>query len=311
MKKLLLLAFNFLIVFAVSAGGEGWETKFNLAQEKAVAENKSLLVDFTGSDWCGWCIRLKKEVFDHKEFSDFAKEKFVLVEIDYPKSKEQSAEIKAQNEELKNKYKIQGYPTILLMDAQGRPFAKTGYQAGGPSAYNMHLTTLLKQGDTIAKAFADAKKESGVNQAKKLNAALSLIPDELKAHYKAEIEMMFAADPKDSLGFKKSMELNSSLKVLQGKVAQIARKGDVAQAEKLVEDFIVSKKLSGENKQKALMAKLNCYDPRQEGVLAIADKLMDQVIAIDAKSQTATLAKSVKGQIAQMKAQSKKGKAQQ
>jgi thiol-disulfide isomerase/thioredoxin len=305
MKKLLSLALCIISTLQLFAGGDGWETNFETAKEKAQKENKALLVDFTGSDWCGWCIRLKEEVFDHKEFSDYANKHFVLVELDYPQKKIQSDEIKAQNAKLKNTYQIQGYPTILLMDAQGRPFAKTGYQAGGPSAYNTHLTALLAQGTKIKNAFAEAQKDTGVNKAKKLANALNLIPQELSSHYKAEMEMIFAADPQDSTGFKKAYELKSSLKALQGQVVQVARQGDITKAEKIADEFITKHQLSGENKQKALLTKLNCYDPRKPGVLEKADKLMDQIIAIDATSQSGAMAKNVKTQIAQMIAKKK------
>ncbi|MDD7984205.1 thioredoxin family protein [Lentisphaera marina] len=305
MKKFLSLALCLFLSLNLFAGGDGWETNFEAAKQKASKENKALLVDFTGTDWCGWCIRLKEEVFDHKEFSDFANQHFILVEIDYPQKKVQSDEIKAQNEKLKNTYQIQGYPTILVMDAEGRPFAKTGYQAGGPATYNKHLTQLLGQGQKIKQAFAEAKKTSGIAQAKKLAIALESIPQELNSHYKAEMEMIFAADPEDTTGFKKAYELKSSLKALAGQVVQIARQGDISKAEKMVDDFISKHQLSGENKQKALLAKLKCYDPRKEGVLQIADKLMDEVIAIDANSQSASMAKNIKKQITQMIAQKK------
>ena len=305
MKKFLALTFCLISTLQLFAGGDGWETNFEKAKQKATQENKALLVDFTGSDWCGWCIKLKEEVFDHKEFSDFANKHFVLVELDYPQNKVQSDEIKAQNNKLKNTYQIQGYPTILIMDAKGRPFAKTGYQAGGPPAYNKHLQALLTQGDKINSAIAAAQKESGVNKAKKLAAALNLIPQELSPHYKAEMEMIFAADPEDTTGFKKAYELKSSLKKLQAEIVQIARKGNLAKAEKTADDFIIKHQLTGENKQKALLTKLNCYDPRKPGILEKAAQLMEQIIAIDPASPTGAFAKNIQGQIAQMKAQQK------
>ena len=77
-----------------------WELNFEQAQARAKAENKPMLLDFTGSDWCGWCIRLDKEVFSQTEFKAYAAESLVLVELDFPRGKAQSAEIKAQNKAL-------------------------------------------------------------------------------------------------------------------------------------------------------------------------------------------------------------------
>ena len=123
---------------------DAWLTDLDAAKKQAAAEKKDILVDFTGSDWCGWCIRLKKEVFDQPEFAAASK-KFVLVEIDFPRSKKQSPEVKATNEALSKKYAISGFPTILLLDAQGEVYAQTGYQEGGAPKYLEHLATLAKQ----------------------------------------------------------------------------------------------------------------------------------------------------------------------
>ena len=84
-------------------------------KKQAAESNKDLLIDFTGSDWCGWCIKLHKEVFSQDAFKEGVKDKFVLVEIDFPKDKSKlSEETQKQNEELGEKYAVQGYPTILL-----------------------------------------------------------------------------------------------------------------------------------------------------------------------------------------------------
>ncbi len=120
-----------------------WMTDFEAAQAKAKAENKPLLVDFTGSDWCGWCIRLDKEVFSQQAFKAYAVENFVLVEIDFPRGKEQSDELKAQNQALAQKYSIRGFPTILVLDAEGEVIERTGYRPGGAEKYVEHLQEIL------------------------------------------------------------------------------------------------------------------------------------------------------------------------
>ena len=120
-----------------------WMTDFEAAKAKAKAEGKPMLVDFTGSDWCGWCIRLDKEVFSKPAFKDYAAENLILVEIDFPRRKEQSAELKAQNEALAEKYGIRGFPTILIMDAEGEVIERTGYRRGGPGKYVDHLKGIL------------------------------------------------------------------------------------------------------------------------------------------------------------------------
>ena len=110
---------------ALSAPQEGlWQTDFEAAKSKAKAEKKLLLVDFTGSDWCGWCIKLKGEVFDKESFKTAAPKQFVLVELDFPQQKKLSDELKKQNAELQKRYKVLGFPTILVLDAEGQVVAR-------------------------------------------------------------------------------------------------------------------------------------------------------------------------------------------
>lgn len=150
-----------LSVVSLSAA-EGWLTDLDEGIKVAKAEKKAILVDFTGSDWCGWCIRLKKEVFDQKEFAAVSKD-FVLVELDYPQRKKQSPEEKAKNKVWAEKFAIEGYPTIMLLNANGEPFAQTGYQAGGPVKYLAHLAELLKANNAEGvKAFAQGKKDEAL-----------------------------------------------------------------------------------------------------------------------------------------------------
>lgn len=138
----------FLGTFISHAGPSGdadgaWMSDFDAAKAKSKAENKPMLVDFTGSDWCGWCIKLDKEVFSKAAFKDYASENLILVEIDFPRRKEQSAELKAQNEALAEQYGIRGFPTILLMDSDGKVIERTGYRRGGPEKYVEHLKGIL------------------------------------------------------------------------------------------------------------------------------------------------------------------------
>ena len=124
--------------------GKVWMTDFAAAQKLSAKTKKPMLVDFTGSDWCPWCVRLDKEVFAQKAFQDFAAANLILVKIDFPRKTGQSAAEKQQNRALAVKYKVNGFPTVLLMDGAGKVIGKTGYRPGGPEAYVTHLNGLLK-----------------------------------------------------------------------------------------------------------------------------------------------------------------------
>ncbi len=134
MKKLIL---TLLLLASVTARAElTWLTDLDEAKKVATKENKKLLVDFTGSDWCGYCIKLHKEVFDTPEFEKFAKD-YVLVELDFPKRKEQPAAEKAKNQAAQKKYGVNGFPTVIIMNTSGKVLNRAeGYSPdSGPSAY--------------------------------------------------------------------------------------------------------------------------------------------------------------------------------
>ncbi len=118
---------------ALAGGGDHWMADYDAAVEVAKKEGKNLLVDFTGSDWCGWCIRLNKEVFQHESWETAATKEYVLVALDFPQAEELQAKVPnpKRNRELAEMLGVQGYPTILLMTPSGDVFGRTGYQRGG------------------------------------------------------------------------------------------------------------------------------------------------------------------------------------
>ncbi len=128
------------------ASKPGWVTDQPQALEKAKSEKKLVLMDFTGSDWCGWCMKLDKEVFSTPEFQKYAQDHLVLVELDFPRKKVLPPSLKSQNDALGQKYSIEGYPTIIVLDAQGNKVKELGYQPGGPKAFIAELDKLKASG---------------------------------------------------------------------------------------------------------------------------------------------------------------------
>lgn len=138
-----------LLVLALSAtialGASGsWMEDYEKALAKAKTENKLVLMDFTGSDWCGWCMKLDDEVFSKPAFKKYAKENLVLMEVDFPKGKHQTRKLKEQNGELSKKFGIRGYPTIIVLDSKGEKVGQLGYMEGGPDAFIAELEKLKK-----------------------------------------------------------------------------------------------------------------------------------------------------------------------
>jgi len=143
LKKILVVVFLFASI-GVSAQAdyvitdpvstEGWSNNANEVFKKSKTENAPIMMNFTGSDWCIWCKRIKAEIFDTPEFKAWVKEKNLqLLELDFPRNKKQSDELKSQNNSLKNEVGIQGFPTLIII-SNGK-MIRTGYVKGGAKAW--------------------------------------------------------------------------------------------------------------------------------------------------------------------------------
>ena len=138
----------FFLLAALCIARAEWQTDYARALQTAKAQNKRVLLDFTGSDWCGPCIELNKRVFSSKEFRAYADKNLVFVEVDYPRGKKQSAGLVKQNEKLAKQYGIEekGYPTLVLLDSSGRRIREfTGY--GGETSTEFIARLEGKGGD--------------------------------------------------------------------------------------------------------------------------------------------------------------------
>ena len=145
MKALALLFTLAFITSPLLAAEDAWITDVPKAMEQAKSQKKLVLLDFTGSDWCPPCKALHKNVLTSEEFSKFAKDNLVLVDLDFPKAKPQSDELKAANKELSKKYGIKGFPTIIVLDADGKElFRKVGYGGTPAAEYVADLAKLKK-----------------------------------------------------------------------------------------------------------------------------------------------------------------------
>jgi thioredoxin-related protein len=148
MKKWIVSLFALCVVAQLQAGDLKWETDLPKALEKAKPDNRLVMVDFTGSDWCGWCIKLNKEVFSTPEFAKYAEKSLVPVEVDFPRKKVLPDSLKQANEQLKQKYKIRGYPTIVVLNSSGKEVGRLQYMPGGPSKFIAELEKLRSNGSS-------------------------------------------------------------------------------------------------------------------------------------------------------------------
>jgi len=146
MKKIAILIFTCCALLPAVAADQGWLTSVPQALAQAKKENKMVLLDFTGSDWCGWCIKFKKEALDTQPFATYASKNLVCVELDFPQKKPMSAALKQANKALAAEYKVSGYPTFVVLSKDGKELGRQdGYEAGGSKAFIAKLENFKKK----------------------------------------------------------------------------------------------------------------------------------------------------------------------
>jgi thioredoxin-related protein len=129
----------------VARAESDWLNDYKKAQEEAKTGHKILLLNFTGSDWCGWCIKFDRDVLSRPQFKEYAHNNLVLVELDFPRAKAQSPELRKQNRELAEQYEVIGFPKIIVLNSDGQKLWEyDGYFPGGPDAFIEQLEKLRK-----------------------------------------------------------------------------------------------------------------------------------------------------------------------
>ena len=244
LRPLIATALAMLCLTAAPAyvGGEGWTHDYEAAKTQAAEQGKDMLLDFTGSDWCGWCIKLVDEVFSKEDFKAYAGENLVLVELDFPRDKSKVSEAtRAQNDMLKEQFGIRGYPSIYLTDSTGKPYAKTGYRRGGPKPYVEHLAELKQVRIERDKHMAAAKEAKGLDKAKHLYAAMQAVGDDLATqHYKSVVEEIKTLDADNKAGLKKHYDDIAVIKAGRAAIQKIMRsarndpKGSITKLDEMI-----------------------------------------------------------------------------
>lgn len=150
MLRYLTCALLGLVLLTANGRAEGakWFADYDKAVAQAKAEGKDLLVDFTGSDWCSFCIKLHKEVFDQAQWSEAVSKDYVLVALDFPRGNAAKGRVPnpERNAQLKQLHQVTGFPTVLLMSAEGDLFGRLGYKVGGPKNYLRLMRQIRRQG---------------------------------------------------------------------------------------------------------------------------------------------------------------------
>ena len=145
MKKLTLFCTLAGLTLTSALAGAEWQTDYEKALAAAKAQSRPVLINFTGSDWCGYCKRMQAEIFSKPQFQDYAAKNLILVELDFPRAKPQSDTVRKQNMQLANEYDVEGFPTTIVLSPDGKRVANFfGYLEGGPESLIAALEKLRK-----------------------------------------------------------------------------------------------------------------------------------------------------------------------
>lgn len=191
-----------------------WTSDLDAARQKAAAEGKALLLDFTGSDWCGWCIRLRKDVLSKPEFEAYAADKFVPVEIDVPQNPKFDAALRQRNQQLCEKYHVSGFPTVMVLTPEGQ--VAGGFCGGRPNfeAVKPELDTAVAN----AAKLTAAEKLEGADKVKALMEVYSSLSGDMQESAAEMRDAIVALDPEDTTGLRRAKEAKAEQAAIMEKV---------------------------------------------------------------------------------------------
>lgn len=246
-----------------------WMTDLEAAKTKAAKEDKAVLVDFTGSDWCGYCIRLKKTVFDTPAFEQYAADKFILVEIDVPNDVNRvgGQENFKKNQALCREFKISGFPTIMVLNPTGAVMG--GFVGGKPNlaALEQTLSTPLENN----RKFNEAQKLEGLDKAHKLMEIYSSLPSEIKPVAFDMLRQITELDPDDATGIQTLVLEDDTMKKVEAQLRNCGR--DTDKALTIVNEAIPS--VSGTNKETLLQTKMLILQDKVSKLCSTAESTED------------------------------------
>lgn len=289
------------------AGHEGWVVDFEVAKKTASAEKKDILMEFTGSDWCPPCKQLYANVISTDMFKEQAPQSFTLLLLDNPRDKSHQTEAEqAQYTRMAAEYGIEGVPTIILADAEGKPYAKlVGYGGDTPEVYIAKLKEETQKRVRRDEAMAKAAEATGLDRAKLLAEAIGEIDPALAVSvYREVVDEIIALDASDEAGLKtkfttvlKTSDIEKALREIQ----MSAREAQPAEIVAKIDELIKNMEPSAEQTQQILFVKAN--------ILFATDKAASKeaLLAAQAAAPESPMAKQIEQIIARFFAEPQQG----
>lgn len=265
---------NLFVIFLIAtlaslpalAGPQDWNKDFETAKKTAASERKDILLKFTGSDWCSPSKELNRTVFSKEVFKNDAEDKFVLLKLDFSL---QTRWTRVTHDFVKT-YNIKNFPTVILADASGRPYAQTGLRREGAEAYGEHLDKLRLIKQSRDAAFMEAAKAEGIEKAKHLDKALEAVSMTLvMMYYTDTVEQIIKIDTDNEAGLrakyegllKKHHHKQKQFEKVQNQLDDIRKNmyDNPAAKIELIDTIVQEKVLPAQIKQEALHIKASIY----------------------------------------------------
>lgn len=274
-------------IFAPSATGQpadtDWLTEGQTALDRATKANKDVLMLFTGSDWCPPCKKLEEEVLSQAEFLDGVKANFVLVKFDFLRQQPVLPAQEAENSKWQQQWGIEGYPTVVLVDRQKRPFGFLGYEPGGAPSFVKRLDDMRQKRMRRDDCFAAAEKATGAERAKLLDQGLAEIGEEIaNVYYEELVKEIVTIDATDELGLRTKWNAAAENEIRKLLVADIRTMSRLEKPENVI--AFIDKAMSEwefpiEQRFSILQTKYQLLI--RAGQLDSATKLLDDMIQLD------------------------------
>jgi thioredoxin-related protein len=277
---------------ALLANLDPWMDDFEAAKARAAKEHKEVLVQFEGSDWCPWCKKLNEEIFSSQNFLREAQEKYVLVKIDFPKKFKLPEKTQEQNEGLSQKYKIDGLPSVVLMDAEGAAYKYTSYEEVSPENYLKMVEQASEEKQQRNNFLNQAERETGDQKAQMLAKAYRIIrSEEMEANFTPVREEIMKLDSENKLGLKTEILTAEYRKQIKGLLDEAANldKDKTKQKTVLLKisdismDYLKLKDLMPEERQRAWMN--TAYAAYHMGEMDLTMKILQKAELLDPTGQ--------------------------
>ena len=282
-----------------AAPSNTWHTDLTEAKKEAKAEGKDILIKFTRSKGCGWCIKLEKEVLSQDSFKEVIPKDYVMVVLDYPRDTSHwTEEVKMENEKLRKYYRVSHFPYLIFADADGLPYERIKYRNRKADDYMKEVTKVRSKRKRRDSAFKAAKKLEGEKKARLLEKGLVEVSRKYYRYYPDVIEAIDKADPSDASGLVAKVQVDQTKFELEDILRQFYVERDFNRVISTVDTYISTNKPKGEALQVALLYKVQAHYLAKN--YADAKVVADELTSINEASRSASHAKSLKKRMARL-----------